>query len=269
MRILHPEKAPPLLATLAQRLEGMEQLGLDAVLVMRFDAKLSLVAAEDFVRHVLAKNLRARLLRVGENFRFGHRHAGDVRLLRRLGGEFGFEVEIVPPVVLRGRVVSSTAIRQALREGRVTDAARLLGRPFALTGHICSGTGRGRRLVVPTLNLAPEQEILPRTGVYVTETVAAGRRYPSVTNVGIRPTFDGKTVSVESHLFEFSANVGAGRMEVHFWRRLRAEKKFRSPEALKVQIERDVRKARAFFDHMARAEQRENRRVLLKRKAPV
>lgn len=260
MQVLHPEKAPPQLATLAQRLAGFEQVGLDAALVLKFDRKLSKVSAEDFVRQVLVEHLRVQVLRVGENFRLGHRHAGDVKLLRHLARELGFEVEIVPPVVVRGVVVSSTAIRHALGEGRVADAARLLGRPFVLTGQIRTGTGQGRRLVVPTLNLAADQEVLPKPGVYITETVVDGRRYPSVTNIGFRPTFDGKHLTVESHLFEFSAELTSGPMEVHFSRRLRDERKFRSPTALRAQIQRDVARARIHFNRIAKTEHEENLR---------
>ena len=170
-------------------------------------------------------------------------------------------MEVVPPVVVRGAEVSSTAIRHALREGRVTDAARLLGRPFTLSGKIHPGTGQGRRLVVPTLNLAPQQEVLPKTGVYVTESVVypeappgadrrvRGLRHPSVTNIGHRPTFDGRHLTVESHLFEFSAEVTSGAMEVHFWKRLRDEKKFKGSDARSRWIW-----ARAFFRKQAAAE---------------
>jgi riboflavin kinase/FMN adenylyltransferase len=262
LKVLRPEKAPPMLATLEQRLQGFEQLGLDAALVMKFTLDLSKVSAEEFVRDVLVEHLRVQLLRVGENFRFGHRHAGDVKLLRSMGRELRFDLEIVAPIVVRGVVVSSTAVRQALTEGRVADAARLLGRPFALTGRIQTGTGQGRRLVVPTLNLAPEQEVLPKPGVYVTESIVAGCRYPSVTNIGFRPTFDGRHVTVETHLFEFSAEITSGPMEVHFLKRLRGEKKFASPAVLREQIMRDLKRAAAFFGQTARAEQRENRRRL-------
>lgn len=263
LRILRPEHAPKLLMTLAQRVSGFEQLGLDAALVMKFDRDLSHVGPEDFIRGVLVNHLRVQVVRVGKNFRFGHRHAGDVRLLRQMGAELDFEVEVVPPVVVRGTLASSTAVRHALREGRVTDAARLLGRPFTLSGEICPGEGRGRSLlVVPTLNLEPHQEVLPKTGVYITETVVNGRRHPSVTNIGHRPTFEGRHLTVESHVFEFSAELNSGPMEVHFWKRLRDEKKFKGPQALRAQIQRDIARAEAFFRKHAEAEHRQNRRRL-------
>ncbi len=254
LRILRPAEAPLLITRLAARLEGLQQLGLDAALVMKFDSVLSKMSADDFVRTILVETMRARLICVGENFRFGNRHAGDVTLLRSIGAQAGFDVQIVPPVKVRGIVVSSTAIRRAVAEGRVTHAARLLGRPFALAGQIESGEGNGRKLLVPTLNLATDSELLPRTGVYATETIVGGRKYPSATNVGFRPTFNGTCLTIESHLFGFSADVKKGPLEVHFWRRLRDERKFASVDELREQIRKDLCRAETFFTRLARAE---------------
>lgn len=250
LRILRPTHAPPLIASLSARLAGFEQLGLDAALLMKFDLALSKMSPEDFVQQVLVETLRTKLIRVGENFRFGHRHAGDVALLRELGRRQGFQVELVPPVIVRGVVVSSTLIRQAVQQGRVGHAARLLGRPFAVIGKIQTGTGRGRELLVPTLNLSPNQELLPGMGVYATESIVAGRKYPSATNVGTRPTVDGRHLTIESHLFGFSDELKEGPMEVHFWRRLRDEKKFPGVEDLRAQIEEDLGRARRFFSKL-------------------
>jgi len=253
IRVLRPAKAAPLIATLKQRLAGLEQLGLDAALLMEFDRVLSHVSPQDFVRKILVEQLRAQVIRVGGNFRFGYRHAGDIRLLERMGRELHFEVEVVPPVVVRGVVVSSTAIRQAVREGRMSLAGRLLGRPFSLHGAIKPGTGRGRRLVVPTLNLAAEEELRPKTGVYATETIVGGHCYFSATNVGVRPTFDGTHFTVESHLFDFTQELTSGAMEVRFWKRLRDEKKFSGPAELRGQIDRDLARTRAFFARLGSA----------------
>jgi riboflavin kinase / FMN adenylyltransferase len=142
-------------------------------------------------------------------------------------------------------------VRSAVREGRMEDASRLLGRPFALAGEIRTGTGQGRKLVVPTLNLATEQECLPKNGVYATETVVIGKTYRSATNIGVRPTFDGQRLAIESHLFDFSENLTGGAMEVRFWKRLRDEKKFSGPEALRDQVLRDINEAQAYFASLA------------------
>ncbi len=256
LKVLRPHDAPPLIATLGQRLAGLEEMGLRAALVLRFDVELSRLSPEEFVRGILVEALGLRAILVGANFRFGHRQGGDVKLLGELGKRHGFGVEIVPPVVVRGEVVSSSAIRQAVQEGRVGHAARLLGRPFALSGEIHRGTGRGSQAVFPTLNLAAEQELLPARGVYATETRVAGRLYRSATNVGVRPTFDGQGLSVESHLFDFSEKLTAGPMEVHFWKRLRDERKFTGPEALRAQIVKDLARARRFFQRLDRLQTR-------------
>lgn len=246
-RVLRPAEAPPLLMTLEQRLAAIEALGLDAALVMRFDEELARLGPADFVCHVLKETMQAQAVLVGENFRFGHRQAGDARQLGEIGGEVGLEVEIVPSVVVDGVVVSSTAIRNALREGRVEEARHMLGRPYALEGEIRPGTGQGRKLVVPTLNLWTEQELQPTNGVYATEAVVGGKTYWAATNVGVRPTFDGARVTIESHLFDFHDTLASGRMEVRFWKRLRDEQKFSGPEALRLQVLQDIERARAYF----------------------
>jgi riboflavin kinase / FMN adenylyltransferase len=246
-RVLRPDAAPGLLATLQQRLEAFNRAGIDAALVMRFDAELAKVSAEDFVQRFLVDAMRARAVLVGANFRFGHRQAGDVSLLTELGAQFGFEVEVVPPLVEDGIVVSSTAIRRAVREGRMEDAQKLLGRPFALDGEIRPGTGQGRKLVVPTLNLATEQEVLPKNGVYATETMVGDKVYRSATNVGVRPTFDGTRLAIESHLFDFDESLTGGAMEVRFCKRLRDERKFSSPDELREQVLRDIDEAKGYF----------------------
>jgi len=215
--------------------------------VLRFDAELAKVSGEDFVRKYLVEILRARAVMVGGNFRFGHRQSGDVNILEELGRRWGFEVHVVPPVVIDGVVVSSSAVRDALRDGRVEEAARLLGRPFALEGEIQSGTGQGRKLIVPTLNLSTEQECLPQNGVYATQTAVQGKTYQSATNIGVRPTFDGTRLAIESHLFNFAETLTSGRMEVRFHSRLRDERKFASPEALKEQVLKDIDRAKEYF----------------------
>jgi riboflavin kinase / FMN adenylyltransferase len=246
-RIVRPDSAPPLLMTLDQRLAAFGQHHIRAALVLQFDRALAQVSAEDFVRRYLAETMRAEAVLVGANFRFGHRQAGDVNLLRALGEKLGFDVEIVAPVVVDAVIVSSTAIREALRDGRVEVASRLLGRPYSLAGQIWPGTGQGRKLVVPTLNLTTEQELLPKLGVYATEVSLDGTTYAAATNVGVRPTFDGRTTTVESHLLDFSENRTSGPMEVKFLSRLRDEQKFDSPQALKAQVLRDIERARDYF----------------------
>jgi phosphoribosyl 1,2-cyclic phosphate phosphodiesterase len=251
-KILRPESAPQRVSTNAQRMGWFGTVGLEAAVVLPFTLDLARLSPQEFVEQILVRGLHVRAVLVGENFRFGHQQAGNVALLRELGARHGFAVEIIPPVALDGEIVSSTAIRREIAAGNVTHAARLLGRPFALTGEIVSGTGTGRRFTFPTLNLKPEQELLPARGVYVTRTLLEGetRSRRSVTNVGMRPTFNGTSLSVETYLLDFSGEVTAKCMEVRFWKRLREEKKFAGPEELRSQIARDIASARRFFKRL-------------------
>lgn len=250
-QVLRPAEAPALLETIDQRLNRLSAAGIDAVLVVRFNHDLASLSPREFAQKFLTETMRACAVFVGENFRFGHRQAGDVDQLRELGAQLGFNVEIVAPVYQEigaaRLIVSSSAIRAAVREGRMGDAARMLGRPFALEGQIRTGTGLGRKLVVPTLNLATEQELLPKLGVYVTETSVDGSQYRSVTNVGMRPTFDGVKLAIETHLFAFSDNLTSGPLAVRFFARIRDEQKFSGPEELKQQILRDIETAKQYF----------------------
>jgi riboflavin kinase/FMN adenylyltransferase len=253
-KVLRPESAPPRLSTNVQRMEWFGVLGVEAAVVLPFTMDLARLAPEEFVEQILVQGLRVRGVLVGENFRFGHRQAGDVGLLRELGMRRGFEVVIIPPVAYRGEIVSSTVIRREIAAGNVTHASLLLGRPFALTGSVVSGTGTGRRFTFPTLNLAPEQELLPARGVYVTRTLLEGsaRTYRSVTNIGMRPTFNGASLSVETHLLDFAGEIDVRRIEVRFWKRLREEKKFSGADELREQIARDIARANRFFSRLRR-----------------
>ena len=247
MKLLRPDNAPRMIQTLSQRLAGFEQIGLDAALVLRFDRELSLLSPEDFMLRILIERLSVAAILVGANFCFGHRGAGNVRLLTQFGKEHEFDVETISPVEVDGIVVSSTAVRNAVADGRVSEAVPLLGRPFSLAGEIKPGAGRGRTILFPTLNLVPEQELLPKLGVYATESVIERNVFRSVTNVGTRPTFDGRGVTVESNLFDFDEQISSGEMEARFHARLRDEKKFSGAEELREQIARDIVAAREYF----------------------
>ncbi|MGH7838063.1 MAG: bifunctional riboflavin kinase/FAD synthetase [Candidatus Binataceae bacterium] len=246
-RVLRPASAPLLIETLPQRLRDLEAQGAGSVLVLRFDAEMARISAEDFVRIFLAEAMRARGVLVGENFRFGHRQTGDVKMLAALGGKYGFEVGIVPPVEEGGVIISSSGIRLAVRGGRVEDARKMLGRPFALAGEIRPGTGVGRKLVVPTLNLTTEQELLPQNGVYATEAEVRGKLYRAATNIGTRPTFDGTRLAIESHLFGFYEDLKDGPLEIRFHTRIRDERKFSGAVELKAQVLHDVEAAKKYF----------------------
>ncbi len=253
-RILTPERAPRLLTTPEQKLALLEAAGVDAILFAPFTLEFSRLSPQGFVEQVLHQRLRAAAVCIGANFRFGHRQAGDAALLVALAKQLGVAVHVVEPVIVRGEVASSSTIRRLISEGDVRAAARLLGRPFSLTGNVQRGEGRGRRLGFPTINFAPEQECLPPNGVYVTETVFGGQAHPSATNVGVRPTFDGSRLLVESHLLDFSDDAQPSRLEVLFHERLREEMKFPSGDALKAQIAADVTHVRDYFSQRGKCE---------------
>jgi riboflavin kinase/FMN adenylyltransferase len=235
------------LQTVPQKMAGLSELGLDAALLLKFDLSLAAVSPEEFVRTTIVETLHARAVLVGNSFRFGHKQAGDAALLQQLGARFGFDVSVVGPATVDGEVVSSSGVRACIASGDVARASRMLDRPFALTGEIVRGAGRGSKIVVPTLNLVPEQECLPKAGVYATEALVGGSVYRAATNIGVRPTFDGHGLSVETHLFDFSEVLTSGRLGVRFWQRLRDEKKFSGAPELLRQITVDLEQARAFF----------------------
>ena len=251
-KVLRPESAPLRVSTIEQRLNCFAEIGLDAAVVLPFTHELAKLSPQEFVDQILVRDLQVRAVFVGENFRFGHKQSGDARLLLEIGAERAFKVGIIPHVVHKGEIVSSTIIRREIACGDVSHAARLLGRPFVLSGKVAPGTGTGRRFTFPTLNLAPEQELLPARGVYVTRTLLEGesRTRRSVTNIGVRPTFNGSALSVETHVLEPLGEATPGRIEVHFWKRLREEKKFNGPEELRAQIAKDIAAANRFFTRL-------------------
>src|SRR4029077_12859343 len=186
-KVLRPESAPLRVSTIEQRLNCFAEIGLDAAVVLPFTHELAKLSPQEFVDQILVRDLQVRAVFVGENFRFGHKQSGDARLLLEIGAERGFDVGIIPHVVHKGEIVSSTIIRREIACGDVAHAARLLGRPFVLSGKVVPGTGTGRRFTFPTLNLAPEQKPRPARGVYVPRTLLEGesRTRRSVTNIGV------------------------------------------------------------------------------------
>jgi riboflavin kinase/FMN adenylyltransferase len=254
-RVIAPERAPQLLSTIEQRCRWMAQCGLEQVMVLPFTEGLAALDPEEFVRQILVDTLDARLVLVGENFRFGRRQAGTTDTLRTLGERFGFEALPIGAVSWRGAVISSSEIRKQLLLGNVARAARMLGRFYALEGAIVKGLGIGSKQTVPTLNLDATQEVIPATGVYVTVTVDLDqdRSWTSVTNIGNRPTFGGDRLSVETFLLDPLEGPAPERIRVELTHRLREERKFESAEALRAQILLDVERARKWHRRFRQA----------------
>jgi riboflavin kinase/FMN adenylyltransferase len=253
-RVLAPDRAPKLLMTIDQRLRNMEAEGIEEVLLLPFSLEFAKLTPVEFADHVMAQTLKARVVLVGEDFRFGNKQSGNVETLRTLGERFGYDLEAVPAIMQRGARISSTAIRKLVEAGNVSRACRMLGAPFALEGAVVRGRGIGSKQAVPTLNLAPLNEVLPKTGVYVTRTLEldAKRAWPSITNVGYRPTFDGEGLTVETFLLEPPGDEQPRRIEVSFLKFVRDERKFENPEALKARILQDVRMAKRLHRRLAR-----------------
>jgi riboflavin kinase/FMN adenylyltransferase len=249
-RVVAPERSPRLMTTPEERAGLMAGEGIEQVLILPFTPELARLSAEDFIRQLVVERLGARAVMVGGNFRFGYQHSGDVRLLQDLGQRLGFETVIVPPVEWRGNTVSSSGIRELVRTGRVSLAARCLERAYSLEGAVVSGRGVGSKQTVPTLNLAPDVEAIPASGVYVTHTRDLGedRSWDSITNIGYRPTFGASDeLSIETFLLGPLDGDTPRRIRVEFLWRVRDERKFATPEALRAQILNDVRAAENYF----------------------
>ena len=248
-RFLRPARAFKLLTPMDERIRLLAATGIDAVLVLPFDAELASLTAEEFVRGIVVAAMGIRSLHEGGNFRFGHQAQAGVNELKQFGARLGFAVHVHAPVHVRGLEVSSSAIRTLVAAGDVRRARWMLGRPFAVRGTEARGRGIGAQLLVPTVNMAPYAELLPAFGVYVTRLTVAGRCFQAVTNVGNRPTFGEPSFAVESHILDFEPlDIGDHTpIDLEFLLRLRGEVKWPSPEALKAQIFKDVAKAKRYF----------------------
>ena len=246
--VLHPESAPPLLQTFDQKVEAFGVLGVEQTIVVRFTREFARVRAEDFLRDVVRERLQAREVYLGRGFAFGRGREGDINLLRRVSGELGFFADEVPEVRLRGQRISSSRIRQLLAAGRVNLARRMLGRPYGVEGRVVRGAERGRTIGFPTANIRPRNRVIPRVGVYVTATLIGGAWRRSVTNVGVRPTFE-KDVepSIETFVMDWGGDLYGDVVRVRFLHRLRDERRFSSVEELKRQIGLDAARARKYF----------------------
>ena len=262
-RIVRPDKAPPLLMTKAQKIEALGRAGVQGVAVVRFTREMSQWEPDVFVRNVLVEWLRVAEVWVGADFLFGRDRTGNFTVLRALGAQYGFRVEKIDPIRYKDFVVSSTRIRRLLAEGRVDEAAALLGHHYAIEGTVVEGNKRGRDIGFPTANLATDNELVPPNGVYATAITIDGQVLPSVTNIGQRPTFgDSLATAIEAHVMSTSAHRATadkgqsmdlyGRtVRLAFVQRLRDERKFPDLEALQEQISADVRRATRLFDRLS------------------
>jgi riboflavin kinase / FMN adenylyltransferase len=250
--VLRPGRAPQLITPLAERLRLLATTGIDAALVLNFDAALANLTPREFVERILVGGLKVCGVHEGRNFRFGHCAAAGVSELAAMGAGFGFEVRVHDAVCTHGLEVSSSAVRALVSSGDMRRARWMLGRSFAMLSAPASGRGIGARLLVPTINLAPYDGLLPAFGVYVTRLKVHGRAFQAVTNVGNRPTFGEASFAIESHILDFEPIelTAETQIELEFLMRLRGEREWPSPEALKAQILKDVARAKRYFSRL-------------------
>jgi riboflavin kinase/FMN adenylyltransferase len=253
LQVLAPEKAPPLLTTYEQKIRLIAALGITVALRVPFTAQFARQEPIEFVREVLGRHLGIHEVVVGHDFRFGHRRAGTVDFLQAQAERFGYRVTVIPAIMQDDTVVSSSNIRRLLLQGQVEQAARLLGRHYAIEGPVVEGFRRGRQLGFPTANVRPMNAIVPHPGVYTVRVEWQNRLYPGVANVGYNPTFGNQALSVEAHLFDVDADLYGATVRVEFLHRIRDERKFASVEELIAQIASDAQAARTVHARLATA----------------
>lgn len=246
--VLYPESAPPLLQTLDQRLAAFEVLGIEQVIVIRFNKEFAAQDAETFLREIVHERLQAKEVYLGKGFEFGKNRGGNIELLRKMSQKLGFYADEVSEVRLNNQRISSSKIRELLKDGKINRARRMLGRPYGVEGVIIRGDQRGRTIGFPTANLHPHNRVIPKYGVYATANLIGGAWRRSITNVGVRPTFEGdKEPSIESYIFDFDGDLYGDVLRVRFLHRIRDERKFNGINELKAQIAKDSNVALNYF----------------------
>jgi len=244
-QILRPSKAPRQIVADENKARLIFQHGIEVVLSLPFSREFAQLPAKTFIREVLLETIGMKEIVIGYDYTFGRKREGNIHLLKELGDQWNFRVHVHPPVTIRGQLVSSTRIRELITSGAMEEAKSLLGRPFFLSGRVIKGQGIGRSVVgYPTANLEPREKLLPQRGVYIIKAQTPSGEFFGVTNVGFNPTFAGKHISVETYLFDFDRPLYDQDLTVHFLKRLRGERTFAGPEALRAQIHKDVEQAR-------------------------
>jgi len=248
LKIMRPADGPQLITHTGQKLELIEKTGIDVIVCVSFDREFAAIPARDFVNNVLVKKIGIKEIVVGYDYTFGHNREGDINLLREIGNDFGFVVHLVGPIEIDHTLVSSTSIRRLVQEGRLEEARVLLGRDFEVQGTVVKGQNRGGRLLgFPTANLNPHGELLPKRGVYAVKLLIDDVFYKGVTNVGYNPTFGDTGLTVETHVLDYSGELMGKTIKVHFIKRLRDEKTFKTLEELSEQIAQDIARAKEVF----------------------
>jgi riboflavin kinase/FMN adenylyltransferase len=247
--VMRPDVKLGYLSSLQERFRYLHDLGVEACLVVPFNLTFAKIQPESFIKDTLVKKLGVKAIFVGEDFRFGKDRSGDIALFQSLASVCDYEMHGLPALKQGGRAISSTRIRQLITEGKLTEAAKLLGRPVSVVGEVIKGAQRGKGLGFPTANIAYESDILPPKGVYAVRVILGKKSYPAVANLGIRPTFDKQILKLhlEVYIFDFSKNIYGKHVQVEFLKKIRDEKKFTGPQELVVQIRKDVAQTLRYF----------------------
>ncbi|NLD39375.1 MAG: bifunctional riboflavin kinase/FAD synthetase [Desulfatiglans sp.] len=249
LKVVRHRNEPRLITPLEDKIRLILASGIDVILCLPFTLEFAAITANDFVEGILVKKIGIKEIVVGYDYSFGSGRKGNIELLKKMGDELGFRVHVVEPVYLNDTLVSSTSIRNLIRAGDLAEAKRLLGRDHQITGIVKTGMGRGGSLLgFPTANLAPYKEIIPGTGVYAVRVIIKDREYNGVCNIGVNPTFNGESLSIETHILDFSGDIVGEKLAIRFVDRLRDEKKYSSKDELVRQIEKDVINARKILE---------------------
>jgi len=251
--VLSPQTKLPFLTDLTRRIHLLKNEGIEAIITLSFTSELAQLSAHQFA-NLLKKYLRMRGLVIGPDFALGQKREGNTNTLRALGQDMNFSVTVIPPIMINGEIVSSTAIRSALADGDMKRVHNLVGRPFSLNGRVTSGAGRGVELGFPTANLDIEPEqALPTEGVYATWVYINDKVYQSMTNIGKQPTFGGSQRIVEVYILDFRSNLYGRELRIDIMERLRGEKQFDTAEELKKQIAEDIKQGRVILNSKVEA----------------
>jgi len=249
IKLTNPGKGLSIITPLKQKLKLISETGIDVILCIPFDRQFSTISAHDFVKDILVDKIGIKEIVVGYDYSFGNNRKGDIGLLKRMGKELGFKVHTIEPIHLNKVLVSSTSIRNFIKQGDLEHARILLGRDYQITGRVISGAGRGGKLLgFPTANLLPVDELIPKKGVYAVIAEIDARTYYGVCNIGNNPTFGENALSIETHLFDFNGETVGKDLTIRFMHRLRDEKTFSGIKELSAQISRDIQKARELFN---------------------
>lgn len=249
LRIIAPERAPPLLTTFRQKIELIEGCGIDMVICADFTQRFADQRPRSFARDILVDLIGVREIVVGFDYTFGRGREGTIAYLKKMGGEFGFKVHVVDPIKFNDHLVSSSHVRELIEEGNVKRAREFLGRNYSIRGPVVHGHHTGKAIGFPTANLDVDKVQIPGTGVYAVHILSQGGSYQGAVNIGFNPTFNRDRLGVEVHIFDFDQNIYGKEVEVMFVDRIRSEMTFQSAEELVAQIKKDVQTARAILEN--------------------